>query len=66
MDDEIITSVDSLYILRQSVSIEQLTDSQKFYADVDGDGTITSADALEVLRASVGLPTIGNIGEKYK
>lgn len=64
-DDEIITSVDSLLILRRILSLEQFTDSQKIYADVNGDGIITSADALEVLRASVELPTKGNIGERY-
>ncbi|MEE3451229.1 MAG: dockerin type I domain-containing protein [Acutalibacteraceae bacterium] len=63
-DDEIITSVDSLLILRRILSLEQFTDSQKIYADVNGDGIITSADALEVLRASVELPTKGNIRKK--
>ena len=52
-------------ILRQSVSLEHFTEFQKKLADVDGDTKITSADALEVLRASVGLPTKGNIGEKF-
>ena len=63
--DGIITSADSLLILRQSVGLENFTDVQKELADVDGDGSITSADALEVLRYSVGLPTNGNSGEIY-
>ena len=64
--DGIITSADSLLILRQSVQLENFDDLHLNLADVDNDGSVTSADALEVLRYSVGLPTKGNIGEKYK
>ena len=42
-------------ILRASVGLEQLNETQLRNADVDGDGQITSSDALEILRNSVGL-----------
>ena len=61
-DDGIITSADSLLILRQSVALEKFTPEQIALCDVDGDGDVTSADALEVLRYSVGLSTTANIG----
>ncbi len=55
-DDE-LTSVDSLYILRESVGLENFTPEQVKLCDVDGDKSVTSADALEVLRFSVGFPS---------
>ena len=64
--DGIITSADSLIILRMSVKLEPITRRMYDYADVDYDGYITSADALEVLRYSVKLPTQGNIGKKIQ
>ena len=53
--DGTIDSADSLFILRASVGLENITDEQIKLADADGDGKITSADSLAVLRASVGL-----------
>jgi len=50
-----LDSLDSLYILRASVSLEKLTKAQEAQADVDGDKSITTADALYTLRASVSL-----------
>ena len=50
-----LDSVDSLYILRASVGLENFNEAQKAQADVDGDKKITTADALYTLRASVGL-----------
>ena len=65
-NDGKITSADSLLILRASVKLENFDEVKTKLADVDGNCNVSSADALEVLRASVGLPTKGNIGEKYK
>lgn len=60
--DDKITSSDALKILRASVNLETLSDSEKYLADVDGDRKITSNDSLEVLRYSVGLPAQSKTG----
>lgn len=62
--DGSIDSVDSLLILRRSVSLESFTNEQETLADVDFDGKITSADALDVLRYSVKLSVPSRVGEE--
>lgn len=63
--DNRVTSVDSLLILRQSVSLENFSSAKKKLADVNTDGHITSADSLEVLRYSVGLLSNTYVGRIY-
>ena len=65
-NDGVISSADSLIILRASVKLENLSELEKELANVDGDDSISSSDALEVLRYSVKLPTNSKTGEKYK
>ena len=61
-----VDSSDSLFVLRASVNLETLTDTQRILADVDNDGKISSSDSLFILRASVKLEDGLNIGtEKY-
>ena len=60
--DGMITSADSLYILRRSVDLEAMDAVIDSLADVDGDGEVMSDDALEVLRVSVQLPSDYPIG----
>ena len=57
--DDLITSSDSLSILRASVGLEYFTNGQKKIADVDVNKKIDSADSLAVLRHIVGLKTTG-------
>lgn len=63
--DNRVTSVDSLLILRQSVSLEHFSSAKKKLADVNSDGHITSSDSLEVLRYSVGLLSNTYVGRIY-
>lgn len=60
--DGVITSSDSLSILRVSVGLDSYSEEQTKLADVDADGEITSGDAFFVLRRSVGLTTPYAIG----
>ena len=53
--DSVVTSADSLLILRASVKLENFTDVQNIVADVNKDGNIDSSDALIALRYSVKL-----------
>ena len=55
-----IDSEDSLYILRASVNLENLSDEQTKLADVNNDGKVLSDDALAVLRYSVKLTDDSN------
>lgn len=61
--DGLVTSADSLLVLRQSVGFEQFDETQIKFADIDGDGVVTSTDALEILRYSVGLSNHEAIGK---
>lgn len=59
----VVTTIDSLMVLRNSVSIESFDESQSIAADVDGDGLITVSDSLFILRYCVGYADEGvNIG----
>ncbi len=59
----LVTTVDSLLVLRNSVSIVSFDESQSIAADVDGDGLITGSDSLYILRYCVGYADEGvNIG----
>ena len=60
-----ITSSDSLAVLRNSVGLQEFSETQKILANVDGDDLITSADALDILRYSVNLPASEQMGETY-
>lgn len=53
-----VTAADARLILRFSVGLEEFTDEQKLYADIDENGSITAADARSALRMSVGLDEI--------
>lgn len=57
-DDSTITAGDARFVLRASVGLETLNDTQKALADVNEDGKITAADARDILRMSVGLEEI--------
>jgi hypothetical protein len=46
---------DALVILRGSIGLVKLDDTQKLLADVDGNGIVNYNDALTVLRRSIGL-----------
>ena len=62
-----LTSADSLKVLRVSVKLETLKDSEFQLADVDESKAITSADSLEILRCSVNLPSsFKKIGTKIE
>lgn len=60
--DGIVTSADSLRILRISVGLEQVDENVRKLADVNGDGSVDSSDSLEILRYSVGLSSSDLIG----
>ena len=61
-NDGIIDSTDALGILRISVGIDVLSDTEKRYGDTNGDGAIDSGDALTALRFSVGFKDNDRIG----
>ncbi len=65
--DGSVTSADSLAVLRYSVGIIDLGDSQKAAADTNGDGMIDSLDSLEILRYTVGYSSekIGTENKNY-
>ena len=64
--DGLITTVDSLLVLRNSVGIQSFDETQLTAADVDGDGLITSSDSLFILRYCVGFVEEGvNIGTEF-
>lgn len=50
-----VTAADARLVLRASVGLEYLTETQTMLGDIDESGTITAADARLILRASVGL-----------
>ncbi len=50
-----ITAADARLVLRQSVGLENFSETELFTADMDSDGKITAADARIILRISVGL-----------
>lgn len=54
--DGMVDSFDSLFTLRASVGLENLTDEQFACADINCDGIIDSYDALMILRLSVAAP----------
>lgn len=49
---------DALQILRASIGLAELTESQKQIADINGDGNPDYIDALTILRRSIGLEEI--------
>ena len=49
---------DALLILRASIGLAELTESQKQIADINGDGNPDYIDALTILRRSIGLEEI--------
>lgn len=53
--DGAVTASDARLVLRASVELEELTDTQVYLGDVDENGVITAADARMILRCSVGL-----------
>lgn len=53
--DEKITAADARLVLRASVELEELTETQAYLGDIDENGKITAADARAILRYSVGL-----------
>ena len=65
-NDGSIDSLDALFVLRMSVGIEKITETNKAIADVDLDGKVSSADALDILRSSVGYNDNKNVGKQVK
>ena len=57
-DDGEVTAWDARLILRMSVGLEKIHNTNFLNADIDGDGKITSQDARLANRMSVGLETI--------
>lgn len=57
-NDGKITAADARYVLRQSVGLENISETDFFTADMDSDGKITAADARIILRISVGLEKV--------
>lgn len=55
-----ITAADARIVLRNSASLEVLSDEQKAAADIDGNGNVTAADARIILRISASLDSINN------
>ncbi len=61
--DNHVTSKDALIILRSSIKMVKLTDTQKKLGDVNGDGKVNTADALVIQRYSIGIRTNDKIGK---
>lgn len=57
-NDGIVTAKDARLILRASVALEQLNETQVRVSDFDNNGVVTAADARAALRKSVGLVPI--------
>lgn len=58
-----IEAGDARTVLRASVGLEKLTDTEFSLADTDSDGKITASDARMILRMSVGLEEIKEIAD---
>ena len=59
--DYTVNSKDALIVLRASVGLERLNNTQLILADVDNSKSITSSDSLDILRYSVRLKDIHSI-----
>ena len=53
--DNSVSALDALMVLRYSLSLIELTDSQIILADIDNNGRVDANDALKVLRMSLNL-----------
>lgn len=65
-ENDVITAVDSLLVLRASVGLENFSRAVNIYADVDGDTAVDSNDALNILRYSAAMSAHENTGKKVK
>ena len=55
--DGSVNAGDAVLVLRYSVSLTELTDEQKIFADCNNDSLINAGDAVYILRYAVGLIT---------
>ena len=54
-DNGVVDSADALLVLRYSMNLAVLSDSQLRAADVNGDGVVNSVDATLIMRMSMGM-----------
>ena len=54
-DNGVVDSADALLVLRYSMNLAVLSDSQLRAADVNGDGVVNSIDATLIMRMSMGM-----------
>ena len=62
-NDGTITASDARFVLRTSVGLEKVNQTQALIADVDFDNMITASDARLILRMSVGLEQLLQINQ---